>query len=162
MSLRRQEKAITDQAELNDIIRRCQVCRLALAVDNEPYLLPVSFGFDGEAIYLHTALEGRKIGFFERNPRVCFGFETDVTLRTHAEEACRWSMNFVSVVGYGRIAELVSEADKARGLNLIMEQYSGRSWEFTPERLASTRVWRIGIEELSGKRSPAGPAKPAA
>lgn len=155
--MRRQEKAFTDPAELAAIIRACRVCRLALALDNEPYLVPVSFGFDGVAIYLHTALDGRKLEFFRGNPRVCFEFESDVELRTHAEEACRWSMNFVSVVGYGRIEELVATEDKVRGLNLVMSQYSGKSWEFAPERLAATRVWRIRIEEMTGKRSPAHP-----
>jgi len=46
---------------MDEIIRGSHVCRIALAIDNMPYIVPVSFGYDGESIYLHTAKEGKKI-----------------------------------------------------------------------------------------------------
>ena len=42
--------------------------------------MPVSFGYDGAALYFHTAPKGRKIDFIEANNRVCFEFEANVAL----------------------------------------------------------------------------------
>ena len=108
--MKRSDKEITDREHLGAIIRNSLVCRLALARDNVPYLVPMSFGYDGAAIYLHTAPEGRKIGFFETNPQVCFEFERHVELRRDPQSACKWSFNFESVIGYGTLGELVEPA----------------------------------------------------
>jgi len=153
--MRRQDKQILDPAEIDAIIYKAEICRLALAIDNEPYLVPLNFGYDGEAIYLHTAGSGRKITFFETNPRVCFEFEGDCELVVDPHKACRWTMLFSSVIGYGRISELVSDEEKRFGLNQIMRHYSGTDWEFSASELPPTRLWRIAVESLSGKRSPA-------
>jgi len=154
--MRRHDKLITDPDDLDAIIRASQVCRLALAIDNEPYLVPVNFGYDGQAIYLHTATAGRKIDFFEANPRVCFALEAEHQLLEDEQTACRWTMHFASVIGYGTISELVTAEEKRFGLNQIMHHYSGRNdWSFDDKELPPTRLWRIEIETMSGKRSPA-------
>jgi nitroimidazol reductase NimA-like FMN-containing flavoprotein (pyridoxamine 5'-phosphate oxidase superfamily) len=64
-------------------------------------------------------------------------------------------MNYSSVIGYGTLRELVTDEEKRFGLNQIMRHYSGRDWEFPASELPPTRLWRIDIESLSGKCSPA-------
>ncbi len=154
--MRRKDKEIVSRAEIDAIIRDSPVCRLALARDNEPYLVPVSFGYDGSAIYLHTAPAGRKIDFFLANPRVCFEFERNVEVRTDPALACKWTMRYESVIGWGTIAEVTEPAEKGRVLNAIMRQYSGRDWTFEPAAVARVRTWRITIEQMTAKRSPPG------
>lgn len=151
--MRRAEKNIASRAEIDTVIRDCLVCRLALALNDEPYLVPVSFGYDGAAIYFHTAPEGRKLTILAHNPRVCFEFERDVELVRHPINACRWTLHYESVIGAGQVTELLDEADKLAGLNKIMEHYSGREWEMTTVAIDATRVWKIVIDEVSGKRS---------
>ena len=151
--MKRSDKEIADREQLGAIIRDSLVCRLALARDNVPYVVPMSFGSDGAAIYLHTAPEGRKIGFFEANPQVCFEFERHVELRRDPQSACKWSFDFESVIGYGTLGELVEPAQKERALNEIMRQYSGRSWPFENAAVAKVRVWKITITSLTGKQS---------
>ncbi len=154
--MRRTDKEIVRREEIDAIIRGSQVCRLALAKDNEPYLVPVSFGYDGAAIYLHTAPAGRKIDFFLANPRVCFEFERNVEIHTDPALACKWTMRYESVIGWGRIAEVTESAAKERALNAVMRQYSGRDWTFESAAVARVRTWRIAIDEMTAKRSPAG------
>jgi len=74
----RKEKEIRDEEEIKNIIRGCEVCRLGFAVDNAPYVVPVSFGFDGEAIFFHTGTQGKKIDCINKNSAVCFEFEREV------------------------------------------------------------------------------------
>jgi nitroimidazol reductase NimA-like FMN-containing flavoprotein (pyridoxamine 5'-phosphate oxidase superfamily) len=151
--MRRTDKEITDPQLISQVIEKAQICRLGLAKNNIPYVLPVSFGFDGKAVYFHTAKEGRKIDFMTANDRVCFEFEHGVQLIQHDINPCKWSFSFQSVIGYGTVQELTELSEKRDGLNHLMKHYSGRAWPFTREDLEAIRVWRIGIESLTGKQS---------
>jgi len=156
--MRRHDKEITSRQEIDAIIRSALVCRIAFADGNEPYVVPVSFGYDGEALFIHTAKSGRKIEFIEANSRVCFELEENVSLHVDDDDACKWTFEFESVIGYGTITELETAKDKARGLNQIMLHYSGREWDIDEAATATTRVWRIYVESVTGKRSMEKPA----
>jgi nitroimidazol reductase NimA-like FMN-containing flavoprotein (pyridoxamine 5'-phosphate oxidase superfamily) len=151
--MRRRDREITSRDEIDTIIRSSQVCRVAFADNNEPYLVPVSFGYDGEALYIHTAKTGRKLDFIAANDRVCFEFEANVSIHVDEGDACAWTFEFESVIGYGTMVELEKTEDKVRGLNQIMLHYSHREWEIDDAAVSTTRVWRIDIESLTGKRS---------
>lgn len=151
--MRRSDKEITDLETIHAIVRGCEVCRLGLAVDGEPYVVPISFGFNGESVFFHTAKHGRKIDMIEANPRVCVQFERNVELVTDDEDACAWTFHFESVIGYGSVTELVDDRDKVIGLNRIMKHYSDRDWVIEGPHLTSTRVWKVDLDVLTGKKS---------
>ena len=151
--MRRTDKEITHQKLISQIIEKAEVCRLGLAKDNIPYILPVSFGYDGKAIYFHTAREGRKIEFMTANDRVCFEFEHGVQLIRNDSNPCKWTFSFQSVIGDGAVRELMELPERVAGLNQMMKHYSGRDWPFTAEDIEAIRVWRIAIESLTGKQS---------
>jgi nitroimidazol reductase NimA-like FMN-containing flavoprotein (pyridoxamine 5'-phosphate oxidase superfamily) len=151
--VRRHDKEIRSREEIDGVIRAAEVCRLAFARADEPYLVPVSFGYDGTSIFFHTAPDGRKIEFIEANSRVCFELEANVALVRDADDACAWTFTFESVIGFGTVCELGSPGEKNYALNQIMRHYSGRTWDIPEHRTASTRVWRIDIESVTGKRS---------
>ncbi len=151
--MRRKDREIVSRAEIDAIIRGSLVCRIATAHGNQPYIVPVSFGYDGSALYIHTAAQGRKIDAFAANARVCFEFERNVELRRSAEKACEWSFSYESVIGFGDIAELTNPGEKERGLNAIMRQYSGKDWPIDERATQNVRVWKINITELTGKKS---------
>jgi len=151
--MRRKDKEIEDSARISEVIRKCQVCRIGLAKDNKPYIVPVSFGYDGSFIYFHSAREGKKIDFISVNNEVCFEFEYGTEVVSNKERPCNWTFSFQSVIGYGKVEELESEKNKAEGLGQIMKQYSTQSWEFSDKALKNIRVWKIYIESMTGKQS---------
>ncbi len=151
--MRRSDKEISDRAAINDVVRGCRVCHLGLAANNEPYVVPVSFGYDGAAVYFHTARRGKKIDMITANPRACVEFERKIELVTHDDDACAWTFSFESAIGFGAIVEMIGTEDRIHGLNQIMRHYSGRDWEYTGPVLQSTRVWRLDLETLTGKKS---------
>jgi len=152
--MRRTDKEILSRVQLDAIIRGSQVCRLALVAEGRPYLVPLSFGFDGAALYFHTAPEGRKIAAFLAGGEVCFECERNVEVRRGSEDkACQWSMNFESVIGYGEISELTTPEEKRHALNQIMRQYTGRDWTYPDAALAKTRTWKLTITSMTGKIS---------
>ena len=151
--MRRTDKEIADRRQVDEVIRGSLVCRVAMAKANAPYIVPLSFGYDGAAIYLHTAPDGKKIEHFLANPQVCFEFERNVELRRDPQIACKWTFGFESVIGYGTISELVEPAQKEHALNEIMRQYSGKTWPFESASVAKVRVWKIAITSMTGKQS---------
>lgn len=151
--MRRKDKEIQDRELISQIIRNCQVCRLGLAKDDAPYIVPVSFGYDGNAIYFHTAREGKKIDHIIANNAVCFEFEHGVRLVPDESNPCKWTFSFQSVIGNGKVHELVAIREKIEGLNQIMEQYSGKEWELGEKQLDNIRVWKITIVTIAGKQS---------
>ena len=151
--MRRADKEIGSREEMDEIVRGSRVCRIALSMDNMPYIVPVSFGYDGESIYIHTAKEGKKLNIINNNNNICFEFERDVKLFRDRENACKWSFSYESVIGMGRIYELESFEGRKYGLNEIMSQYSGKKWVFGEDELRNIRVWKIEIHSMTGKRS---------
>lgn len=93
--MRRKEKEITDQSTLNQLINSATVCRLGLARENTPYIVPLSFGFKDNVLYFHSAAEGKKIEVLKVNPNVCFEFDLNVEL-LQAERPCKWGMKYQS------------------------------------------------------------------
>jgi nitroimidazol reductase NimA-like FMN-containing flavoprotein (pyridoxamine 5'-phosphate oxidase superfamily) len=151
--MRRTDKEMTDRAEIDTVIRGSEVCRLAFAVHNEPYMVPMSFGYDGGHLYFHTARSGKKIDCIEANNRVCFELERGVELVENDRRACDWTFAFESVIGFGTITEVVEPDEKTIALNHIMEHHSGRRWELGSDEVNGVRVWRLAVESMTGKRS---------
>jgi nitroimidazol reductase NimA-like FMN-containing flavoprotein (pyridoxamine 5'-phosphate oxidase superfamily) len=151
--MRRTDREIESREEMDEIIRGSQVCRIAMAMDNMPYILPVSFGYDGESIYIHTAKEGKKIVYFTNNNNICFEFERNVNLYRDPMNICKWTFSYESVVGIGKIYELESSKAKENGMSKIISQYSGKERVFGEEKLCNIRVWKIEIISITGKRS---------
>lgn len=58
--MRKQEKEITDSAVLDAIIQRATVCHLGLCADNNPYVVPLIFGYQDGTRFFHT---GRQSGW---------------------------------------------------------------------------------------------------
>ena len=148
--MRRKDRQITDREAIDTIIRRSRVCRLGMCDNGQPYIVPLSFGYDGDFLYVHVALEGRKVDILQRNNRICFEFDRLEEV-TSADQACNWSMRYESVIGFG-VAEMLEDVDaKMAALNCIMRQYSDTDWTFTGQAVSATSVYRIRIEEITGK-----------
>jgi len=151
--MRRNEKQIQNRIEIDEIIKKSQVCRLALTKNNIPYIVPVSFGYDGKSLFIHTALNGKKIDFIEANNLVCFEFDSQVKTEEHETIPCKWTAAYRSIIGYGKMIEIENLDERIIAINHIMLHYSGKEWGFNEEMLKRVKLWEIEIEEISGKVS---------
>lgn len=154
--MRRAEREITDRAAMDAVIRGAQVCRLGLVDGDAPYVVPLCFGYDGQALYFHSSPEGRKMDLLRRHPRVCFEFDQCEGVLP-GPDACRCGVRYRSVMGVGRAEILEDPEAKRRGLALLMAQYGAGpagATAFPEAALARTAVIRVTIEHLTGKQSP--------
>jgi len=150
--MRRKEKEITDKKELESIISRSSTCRLALSVDNQPYIVPLCFGYQDNVLYFHSADTGRKIDMIRQNNQVCFEFDIDEEIVEH-KEACHWGMNYRSIIGFGKAYIVEDDKQKREMLDIIMDQYTKGVYEYSDELLEIMVVIKVEIEELTGKQS---------
>jgi len=151
--MRRKDKAVVDRNRIDRIIQAAEICHLSCCLDDRPYRIPISFGYDGQAVFIHTAPAGKKITIFEKNPRVCLAFVAQTDLRSNQEQACKWSFAYASVIAEGKICEITDPEGKSSALNQIMYHYSGRDWEIPSQTLSGTRVWKVVLENPTGKIS---------
>ncbi|HOD34379.1 MAG TPA: pyridoxamine 5'-phosphate oxidase family protein [Syntrophales bacterium] len=151
--MRRVDKEIRDRGLIDQILAKARVLRLGLSRDNRAYVVPVSFGYDGSFLYIHTAREGMKIDYIRANRQVCFELEHDVRVIENETDACRWTQSFYSVIGFGTIEEITDTVQKTCALNRIMRHYSGREWALDEKRIEKTRLWRVSIDQITGKKS---------
>jgi len=150
--MRRSEREITDKSAMEDIINASIVCRLGLSDGDEPYIVPLCFGYQDGALYFHGAREGKKMDMIRKNPNVCFEFDTNTEM-IEAEEACGWSLKYQSVVGFGK-AQLVEDPDeKRKALDIIMNQYSDRAYQFPDKAVEKTGLIKVQIETMTGKQA---------
>jgi nitroimidazol reductase NimA-like FMN-containing flavoprotein (pyridoxamine 5'-phosphate oxidase superfamily) len=153
--MRRKEREISEDEIINDIIGKTDVCRIAFAVENEPYIVTMNFGFVPEGrgiLYFHCANEGRKLDMIGRNKYVCFEMDTDHKVKT-GEQGCDWSMKFRSVIGYGNISKVEDKEARKRGLDCIMKQYAGeKKFTYDEKVLTRTTILRLDITEMTGKK----------
>lgn len=150
--MRKAEREITDQEELEKVIMKAEVCRLGMVDDGEPYIVPLNFGYRNGVLYFHCAREGRKLDIVRQNPRVCFELESDVHL-VPGEKACQWTSSFRSVIGWGKATVVLDDAGLKEGMEALMSHYTEGPFEFDPRSLALTAVIRVDVERMSGKRS---------
>ncbi len=153
--MRKHKQEITDKDTLEEILRRAVVCRIGLSEDNVPYVVPVCFGYKDGCIYIHSAGQGRKIEIIRKNNKVCFEVDVDVE-PVPGEKACKWTVKYISVIGFGRASLIDGHQEKIDALDIIMGHYSGRdSHDYEPHALDLTAVIKIEIQSMTGKRSKA-------
>jgi len=150
--MRRKDKQIRDIAAIEEILSSAAVCRLGLCEENQPYVVPLCFGYEDNTLYFHCSLEGKKLDILRKNNKVCFEVDIDHEF-VKADKACDWGMKYKSVIGFGK-AEFIEDIEsKRKALDIVMQQYSGGTLEYPEEAIKNTIVIKVEIESMTGKAS---------
>ena len=153
--MRRKDREVTDPMRVADIVNRCTCCRIGFWDDGEVYIVPLNFGYeikeDTYVFYFHGAKEGRKIELIKKNPNVGFEMDTDYLLHI-ADDACKYSTHYQSIIGNGVLSIVSEPEEKKRGLSLIMEHNTGkREWNFDEKMLNTVIVFKLVVDKMSCK-----------
>lgn len=152
--MRRKDKEITDFDEIVAIMRKCDVCRLALNDGDFPYIVPLNFGLevrgDRVFLYFHAAKEGKKLDLIARDNRASFEMDCDHNFILY-EERMSCTMGYASVIGHGTI-ELLPEEEKYAALKILMGQYHAEDFQFNTDMINVTTVMRMTVLDMAGKR----------
>ena len=152
--MRRKDREITDLSEMIDIIKKCDVCRIALNDEDYPYIVPLNFGMDVKdeivTLYFHGALEGKKIDLIKKNNRASFEMDCGHHFILY-EERMSCTMGYESVMGRGTI-EILSEEEKYEALLFLMRQYHAEDFQFNKNIMKVTTVMKMTVTSMTGKR----------
>lgn len=152
--MRRKDREITDFNEIISVIKKCDVCRIALNDGDFPYIVPLNFGLDvqGEQVffYFHAAMEGKKLDLIAKDNRATFEMDCDHNFILY-EERMSCTMGYASVIGHGTI-EIVPDEEKYDGLKILMRQYHAEDFKFNTDMMKVTTVLKMTVTDMVGKR----------
>ena len=152
---RRSEKEITDKAELNRLLREGKYTVIGMAIDNEPYVVSLSYGYDEAegCLYFHCAPVGEKIDYLKANPEVC---ATIVEDRGYVKGECKHV--YSSLVIRGRVDILPSVEEKRHGLQILLKHLENdpdtmlKQYSSDEKSYDAVGVLRLKITSISGKK----------
>ena len=151
--MRRNDRAQTRDFSLA-VIDRCTHGVMAASTGGpEPYCLPLSFVRVGEDLYFHCAREGRKLDLLRRFPRVCVAFVGED--RPVFVPPAMYTAYFQSVIATGTASEVTDPDERVEALRALCRKAAPEHMDgfdaALEQSLAATAVWKIHMEEISGK-----------
>ena len=155
--MRRKDREITELDEKLALLKKCKVCRLGVSMNDEPYIIPLNFGYSFAdntlTLYFHSAVEGRKIDILRANPAACFEIDTDHELK-QADTACAYGFHYSSLIGSGRVTFISGREEKLFALNTLMRHQTGeeRVFTFSDDEIERVLVYKLTVSEFTGKR----------
>lgn len=154
--MRRADKEIKDPEEIKRVLKGTQYMTLAMVKDGEPYLVSLSHGYDEEknSLCFHSADEGKKLDYLRASP-VVWG----QVILDHGYAVKECTHKYVTVMFKGRVRLLESLEEKRRAMRTMINQLDPNPEPLLKrlldsERLKTTVVGEIRLEEVTGKKTP--------
>ena len=153
----RRERQITDEKQILRILDTAKVLHLGLAVDNEPYVVPMNYGYtveDGKLVmYLHSAVRGKKLDMIRANPKVFFEVDCDL-VPFDGVLPCQYGLSYSSVMGRGTATIVEDTQEKMKAMTILMKTQTEKDFEFTEKLVSIVAVIRIDVAEYTAKYRP--------
>ena len=152
--VREPQRAVYDREVVNQILDEAFLCHGGFVADGQPFVIPTSYGRDGDLLYIHGSAASRMLRNLDRGVPVCI----TVTLLDGlvlARSVFNHSMNYRSVVILG-VATLVDDpSEKLAALRALSEHIVPHRWDDArhpnEKELKATSVLRLPISEFSAK-----------
>src|SRR5512135_1207112 len=151
--IRRQDREITDQQILRNILKSTKYITIALCNNKEPYLVSLSHGYDEQrnCLYFHCATEGKKIEYMKANDKVWGQAINNCEVKGECE------YTYTCVHFSGKITFIEDAAEKFEALKCIIRQLSAnpevKIAKVKPEKLQKTSIGKIAIAHMTGKKT---------
>ena len=153
----KRERQITDPEQILHILDAGKVLHLGLAVNNEPYVVPMNYGYtmeDGRlTLYLHSAVRGKKLDMIRKNPNVFFEMDCD-RMPFEGRVPCQYGLVYSSVMGRGTAALVEDVEEKKRAMTILMKTQTGKDFAFEDRLVSIVTVIRIDVTEYTAKHRP--------
>ena len=153
----KRELQITDEGQIRSILDAAKILHLGLAVNNEPYVVPMNYGYtmeDGKlTMYLHSAVQGKKLDMVRANPKVFFELSSD-HLPFEGVQPCQYGLAYSSVMGKGTATLVEDVEEKMKAMTVLMKTQTGKDFEFNERLVSIVSVIRIDVSDYTAKHRP--------
>lgn len=155
--LTRREKLITNIETVKEVLDKSKVLHLGLVDGDEPYVVPMNYGYtmtDGKlTLWLHGATQGRKLDVMRKNPKVFFEMECDLQ-PFEGDVACKYGLSYTSLMGRGTAVIVEDSQEKQNALSFLMKTQTGMDFEFNDKLASVVSIIRIDVLEYTAKHRP--------
>ena len=155
--LTKRELLVTDPHQILHILDTGKVLHLGLAVNNEPYVVPMNYGYCMEngklVLYLHSAVRGKKLDMIQANPRVFFEIDCDL-MPFEGRVPCQYGLVYSSLMGRGTAVLVDDVEEKKQAMSILMKTQTGKDFTFEDRLVTIVSVIRIDVEEYTAKHRP--------
>ena len=153
----KRERQLTDEKQIMHILDTAKVLHLGLAVNDEPYVVPMNYGYcleDGKLVlYLHSALRGKKLDMMRANPKVFFEMDCDL-MPFEGEKPCQYGLVYSSIMGRGTAQIVEDVEEKMKAMSVLMKTQTQKDFEFNDRLVSIVAVIRIDVAEYTAKMRP--------
>ena len=153
----KRERQITDEKQIRHILDTAKVLHLGLAVNNEPYVVPMNYGYtleeDKLVLYLHSAVRGKKLDMIRANPNVFFEIDCDL-MPFEGKVPCQYGLVYSSIMGRGKATLVEDVEEKKQAMTLLMKTQTGKDFTFEDRLVSIVAVIRIDVTEYTAKHRP--------
>ncbi len=153
-------KASYQQADVHAILDASEICHIAFNFQGKPFVQPINFGRCGEKLYIHGAKANRMTTAILEAKEVCLNVMLLDALKL-TRSAYHHSVNYRSVMVFGKVRELIESGEKLHGLKTIINHFVPHRWDHcrhpNEKELKVTRVLEISIDTASAKIATAPP-----
>lgn len=153
----RRERQIFDIDKILEILDKSKVVHVGMADGDEPYVVPMNYGYTYEneklTLWLHGATVGKKLDIIRKNPKVFFEMECDL-VPFDGNVACNYGISYSSVMGKG-IATIVEDSEeKQKGLKVLMKTQVNKDFDFNEKLASVVAIIKIEVSEFTAKHRP--------
>jgi len=154
------ERGHYERSTIHSILDEGLVCHVGFAGSGSPVVIPTAYARLGDLVYLHGAVGNAALRALGTGAPACVTV-TLVDGLVLARSAFHHSLNYRSVVIFGRATEVTDIEEKGTALTAIVEHIvPGRAADARPPtdaELRATRVVSMSISEASAKVRVGGP-----
>ena len=155
--LTKRERQVTDPEQIIRILDTAKVLNLGLSVNDEPYVVPMNYGYrmeDGKlTLYLHSAVKGKKLDMIRANPKVFFSMDCD-RMPFEGRVPCQYGLVYSSIMGRGTAAIVEDVEEKKQAMSILMKTQTGKDFTFEDRLVTIVTVIRIDVAEYTAKHRP--------
>lgn len=148
------ERGHYDLETIYEILDQGMICHVGIAVENEPIIIPTLYARVNHEIVLHGAKASRLLKHAYNGHEVCVSV-TLVDEIVLARSVFHHSINYRSVVLFGKGRKIIDKVEKLQALEAISEKLIPGRWRDArnpnDKELDATNVVAIQIEEASAK-----------
>ena len=149
-----------DQETIYRILDEGRVCHVGFTHEGYPVVIPTVYGRKDNMLYLHGAMSSRMMKDLAEGIDVCVTVTHENGL-VLAKSAFHHSMNYASVVAFGKAVQVSDVNEKMIALKAILDHLLDGRWEETrlpnAKELKATMVLALPLDEASAKIRTGGP-----
>ena len=153
----KRERQVTDPQQILEILDMAKVMHLGLCENNEPYVVPMNYGYTMEqgklTLYLHSAVRGKKLDMIRKNPNVFFEMNCDL-IPFEGPVPCRYGLSYSSLMGQGQARIVEDPEEKQEAMTILMKTQSGKDFSFNEKLVSIVSVIRNDVSEYTAKHRP--------